>query len=84
MREGRNCSWGEMSDIVLITGRSHPYLEQQIGPKKREENDGRTAKEDQLEHGDDEPGQQQTPGDRREEVILILKLIFILSDVNTV
>ena len=36
------------------------YLEQKIGAEKREEDDGGTAEEDQLEHGEDEPGQQQT------------------------
>ena len=45
---------------------SSVYLEQEIGAKKWEENDGRTAEEDQLEHGDDEPGQQQTSDQRRE------------------
>ena len=36
------------------------YLEQEIRAQQGEEDDSRTAEEDQLEHGEDEPGQQQT------------------------
>ena len=36
------------------------YLEQEIRAQQGEEDDCRTAEEDQLEHGEDEPGQQQT------------------------
>ena len=48
-----------------------PYLEQQVGPEQWEEDDGGTAKEDQLEHADDEPGQQQTSGERREDTVIL-------------
>ena len=73
-RSGWRMRWGrggtapgeKCQTVSLSPNYSHHYLEQQIGAKKWEENDGRTAEEDQLEHGDDEPGQQQTSEQRRE------------------
>ena len=35
------------------------HLNQEIGSKEREEDDGGTAKDDELDHGEDQPGQQQ-------------------------
>ena len=50
--EGRGGEWQERCEELS--------LKEEIGAEQGEEDDGRTAEQDELEHGDDQPGKQQT------------------------
>ena len=47
---------------------SNKYLKQKVGAEKREGDDGGAAQEDDLEHREQEPGQQKTSAERRNSI----------------
>ena len=50
----------DSGDTVNILYQEESHLKQKIGTKKREEDNSRAAKEDDLEHGEQKPGNQKT------------------------
>ena len=55
-------------------------LKEEVGAEQGEEDDGRTAEEDELEHTDDQPGQQQTS---RELFFIDILIIYVFIPKTT-